>query len=64
MARASPITRKYVKQRLNTGEAYESLKQELVENDVSNLMKDNPYCNPNNNYNILHNHPIKLNNKH
>ena len=56
--------RKYVKQRLNTREAYGRLKQELVDNDVTNMMDNDPYCNPNYNYDILHNHLIKLKNKH
>ena len=56
--------RKYVKQRLNTGEAYGRLKQELVDNDVTNMMDNDPYCDPNYNYDILHNHLIKLKNKH
>ena len=55
---------KYVKQRPNTGEAYGRLKQELVDNDVTNMMDNDPYCNPNYNYDILHNHLIKLKNEH
>ena len=38
--------------------------KELVDNDVTNMMDNDPYCNPNYNYDILHNHLIKLKNKH
>ena len=47
---------------LNTGEAYGRLKQKLVDSDVTNMMNNDPYCNPNYNHDILHNQLIKLQN--
>ena len=46
------------KQRLYTGEAYEILKEELCDNDVSKSMKNNIYCKSNYNYDTPYNHTI------
>ena len=53
-----------VKQRINSETPYNNLKQSLFENDISAAMNTDPYCNPNINYDILHDHLTQMKNKH
>ena len=54
----------YVKKRLNSKEAHESLLRDLWDSDIISQLDRNPYCDPNANYNVLHNHLVKLKDKH
>ena len=56
--------KRYVKQRINSETAYTNLKQSLFENDVSAAINTDPYCNPNINYDILHDHLTQMKSKH
>ena len=56
--------KRYVKQRINSETAYTNLKQSLFENDISAAMNTDPYCNPNINYDILHDHLTQMKSKH
>ena len=56
--------KRYVKQRINSETAYNNLKQSLFENDISAAMNTDPYCNPNINYDILHDHLTQMKNKY
>ena len=53
-----------VKQKINSGTAYNNLKQSLFVNDISAAMNTDPYCNPNINYDILHDHLTQMKNKY
>ena len=54
----------HVKQRINSETAYNNLKQSLFENDISDAINTDPYCNPNINYDILHDHLTQMKNKY
>ena len=48
--------------KISLGTAYNNLKQSLFENDISVAMNTDPYCNPNINYDILHDHLTQMKN--
>ena len=54
----------YVKKRINSKEAHESLLRDIRESNIISQLDRNPYCDPNVNYNVLHNHLVKLKDKH
>ena len=56
--------KRHVKQRINGETAYNNLKQSLFENDISAAMNTYPYCNPNINNDILHDHLTQMKNKY
>ena len=55
---------KYVKQRIKSPQAYDALLKNLTEVSIVNSLDSNPYCDPNANYNILHETFTKLKDKH
>ena len=55
---------RYVKQRIKSKEAYEKLLNELSSCDVVSMLDPNPYCDPNKNYNTLHNYLTEMKEKH
>ena len=54
----------YVKKRINSKEAHESLLRDIRESSIISQLDRNPYCDPNVNFNVLHNHLVKLKDKH
>ena len=57
-------SRRYVKKRVNSSEAYNALLADLEINDITNSLNLDPYCDPNQNYNTFHDHLTKLKEKH
>ena len=55
---------KYVKQRIKSPQAYNALLKNLTEVSIADSLDSNPYCDPNENYNILHETLTKLKDKH
>ena len=55
---------KYVKQIIKSPQAYNALLKNLTEVNIVDSLDPNPYCDPNENYNILHETLTKLKDKH
>ena len=53
----------YVIKRINSKEAHESLLRDLRESNIMSQLDRNPYCDPNVNYNVLHNNLVRLKDK-
>ena len=55
---------KYVKQRIKSPQTYDVLLKNLTQVNIVDSLDPNPYCDPNENYNILHETLTKLKYKH
>ena len=55
---------KYIKQRIKSPQAYDALSKKLTEVSIIDSLDSNPYCDPNENYNIFHETLTKLKDKH
>ena len=57
-------TRRCIKKRLNSREAYNALLADLQANDTTDSLNQDPYYDPNQNYITLHNQQTKTKEKH
>ena len=57
-------TRRYIKKRLNSREAYNVFLAGLQATDTTDSLYQDLYCDPDQNYNTVHDHHTKLKEKH
>ena len=57
-------TTKLVKKEIHSQAAYDAFLNDLFVSEITSSLNQDPYADPNNNYDILHNHIAALKNKH